>query len=670
MPGFSTDLAPSEKANSLPDDVPIYYYGGHGEDMCNPVTHELIMETVPEDCIYITIGECGFTTGYDTIAKFLPIFRDPSEKARTLLRYPYLFENLKEISEETGVSIDNLHIHLPGSKYVASKIYPPLSWNTPLTYIKKSGYFGMLFSGISEKKALEKVSKSVEPFLLDKFEAHLDERSLKKLVDSEDKKDLFKKLKTVFASDPQGSRLLQGVGAEGLLNRMFPENGEKQIWKGSIIRYMNELGYAVPTDTFLAYFQASVFPTQEILRNIVSTKTAGLKDGILYGFDIDNIAKTLEGAFADKDFTVSEIMRKYPGIHYNLVCRVVSDACYEKTMPQRVISQAEEQERRKTYRATSPTEKFKADISQFRFENITDINIIFTFIKENRDYIVTLPNTKTKDLITKIGVSLTHDLREEKGLDIFTDIYTLLYPLKDSYSLNDLKNELARDLGLMGSIYSYINMSSDKRIDSTSLVSSRVKEYVSRLNKETIKNVSPDEKDDIVARVRAYLDDKNSRESFLNMLKEKPVVSAPISVPINRSRQRPSQTQSQSRGPGPKFGPLYTSLVARVDAILERDYPKAKNERNLLYTKQGAIYNTLVGIKDSFARLSKQERQALINYLVSKQIVRTDAKDPMISKRIKYIIMPEIYPNPQAGGKWSKTRKHRSKKTKRMTRKQ
>ena len=43
-------------AKTFPDDVPVFFYAGHGSDNCDPVTRKPLIAIVPENCIYITIS--------------------------------------------------------------------------------------------------------------------------------------------------------------------------------------------------------------------------------------------------------------------------------------------------------------------------------------------------------------------------------------------------------------------------------------------------------------------------------------------------------------------------------------------------------------------------------------------------------------------------------------
>jgi hypothetical protein len=349
MAGFSNvrDPVPDPKLDTLPAEVPIYFYGGHGEDVCDPVTHELRVETVPENCIYITTGQCGLPT-YDTsVKKFIRIFRDPSETARTLLRYPYLEKNLAEMSRQTGIGVDSLHIHLPGSTYVVSRIRPPMSWNT-------ATHFGMLFSGISEKRLLEQASPLAQAFV-EARKPFLEESLLGWFPDClpQPKKEAFVKLQQALRPDPRRSSTFKRKESKNLLNRMF--EGQDTVTRKDIIRYMNELQNMMSIQSFLGLFSASVVPTQSEVREIVKNTTTALDDDTIYGYDIENVSKIL----SKTEILASDLMRTYPGIHYNIACRVLSQDCQSvDPSVRRAVSNADEQRRREALRGVgAPAER-------------------------------------------------------------------------------------------------------------------------------------------------------------------------------------------------------------------------------------------------------------------------------------------------------------------------
>ena len=90
------------------EDAEIYYYGGHGEDLCDVRTKLPIIRLVPENCIYITISECGFST---EIKGGEEDFFRSVESDRTL-RYPEVGGNKLAIASILKQKQNWDHIHM------------------------------------------------------------------------------------------------------------------------------------------------------------------------------------------------------------------------------------------------------------------------------------------------------------------------------------------------------------------------------------------------------------------------------------------------------------------------------------------------------------------------------------------------------------------------------
>ena len=83
-------LESAQKVAAFPKTTPIYYYAGHGEDECDPVNHKPIVRQVPNDCIYITITECGVYAEIDLFDNPREkLFRSKAPEIKSLLQYPY-----------------------------------------------------------------------------------------------------------------------------------------------------------------------------------------------------------------------------------------------------------------------------------------------------------------------------------------------------------------------------------------------------------------------------------------------------------------------------------------------------------------------------------------------------------------------------------------------------
>jgi hypothetical protein len=149
-----------KKVLALPQNISIYYYAGHGNDICDEITHKPIIKQVPENCIYITISECGVPSILDVIdnpqEKF---FRNSNPIHKKLIQYPYVGENKKKLAKALGISDPSvIHIHFPGMNYVESFFQPVNYFDKDESLeIKNDENLEILFmhSGLLDKAKLE-----------------------------------------------------------------------------------------------------------------------------------------------------------------------------------------------------------------------------------------------------------------------------------------------------------------------------------------------------------------------------------------------------------------------------------------------------------------------------------------------------------------------------------
>lgn len=118
-----------------------YFYFGHAVDICTPTEtgYKLVIKRVPENCIYITLAECGSATTIDLrrtkeIVDALAAV-DYNELLRsrdTSVLLGSRFERNEDVLFQ-GVGLrrvlTNLHVHFPGDSYVDS-YYAPYLANT------------------------------------------------------------------------------------------------------------------------------------------------------------------------------------------------------------------------------------------------------------------------------------------------------------------------------------------------------------------------------------------------------------------------------------------------------------------------------------------------------------------------------------------------------------
>lgn len=360
-----------EKAKELAPQANIYFYAGHGADVCASDTNELMIREVPENCIYITLGVCGMTTTYNK--KQYSLFKSKDEKHRKVIRKLFLKEKyLNYFASKIGVSPDTIHIHYPGMKYVVNNLLPLAVWNFPGSYNKLSA------SGVLEKSKMEENSTIDEKLRVNTgikfdFEAHLPMNL---------KYDIYTKcMNEVFKSLPDYQEPQRGRITSATIRKNEREKQEfLELWNSTlkgvfepltrnerVVRMLlNGPGLYHGTgrygwitgkdiDTHIAnvtngfskseiidMYKSSVYPTQKEVGEILFSN---FHDNILT-FNKRNTGETDVQRFerklfqemgaksrydlyrnGDLPFTNTTIMQKFPGIHFNLLCRSVKDSC-------------------------------------------------------------------------------------------------------------------------------------------------------------------------------------------------------------------------------------------------------------------------------------------------------------------------------------------------------
>lgn len=247
------------KTINLPNDIRTYIYSGHGEDVCDPETHQVITHIVPDNCIYITIEMCGKLV-FTSTPRNAHLF---STDDATFLKYPYLSLFNPKLAQILDIkNINLLTVRLPGQTYAASYFFPFAFW-----YDDRHKY--MNYSGLCDKRDLERNEAIME--------------------------------RTMFREAP---------------GKKYPK-----IVKEEIIRK----------------YSASSYPTMESVRNALRTipeeyQPNSLLDGQKY---LDRITREIEQEYGfyhdvsrkdgpDAFFSNTYLMEKFPGIHYNIICRDVN----------------------------------------------------------------------------------------------------------------------------------------------------------------------------------------------------------------------------------------------------------------------------------------------------------------------------------------------------------
>lgn len=250
------------KILALPNDVKSYFYIGHGTDVCDPDTHEVVTHTVPDNCIYITIEICGKIAYYKEERN--NHLRLPYDSP--LYKYPYLNLTKGRLAELLYLPQNEIRVHLPGQSYAASHFDPLATWYDP-TYMK------IRYTGLCEKRDLE-----ANPDIV-----HADD----------------------FPFSP---------------GQPFP-----YIEKAEVIRK----------------FSASSYPTRDRVSHALRDLPDRFQPRTIYeGRDyLTRITETIQEEYGffrgisredgpDAFFSNTYLMGKFPGIHYNVICRGVTCASH------------------------------------------------------------------------------------------------------------------------------------------------------------------------------------------------------------------------------------------------------------------------------------------------------------------------------------------------------
>lgn len=328
-------------------DAKIYYYGGHGSDVCNPRTRLPITRLVPDNCIYVTIAECGYSTFLEGSEE--NFFRNPASEK--VLRHIDLSNNKTILARKMKRKQDWVHVHMPGTPYVVSHFSPLLFWND----VKEST--GMGLSGLIEKKKFEAlgtkgyVDSSTPPSF------HFPKRGKEILAEVEKSgRSPYKYYKAVEMM-------------KSFLNPGETDYLEKRFMTQDVNKILTETNYVLTKDKLLEFYEASIYPTQEEMRIFLDTKFP--HKSIFFPSDLTELEEYIGTVMnpenkdeVEAEFPLSNtyIMKYFPGIHIYGICRVVHDC---QIGLQRTMSGVQEMQRQgKIYRfpRTQPFESLQSQI--------------------------------------------------------------------------------------------------------------------------------------------------------------------------------------------------------------------------------------------------------------------------------------------------------------------
>lgn len=608
----------SEKVDSLPENVPIYYYGGHGRDECDPFTHKLQEDIVPENCIYITTGLCGQTTQFNK--ELIELFRENSEHSRLLLRYPYLFQNLQELSKRLNIPLDSFHFHFPGDKYIVSHFNPFQTW-------LRDDLFFLVLSGLCEKRDMERIPKDSLQFY------YIGKDFIKQIS-----KDIFKeetlqtntilaKLKTI-KSIPHNNTL------KSFLYKLNAPNAEKYwseigkttptLTKEEAIKHLEKFFYSVSRGEFLNLFSASSYPKKQLIKKAVfpslqyiSKKEEDEENDLIDEEDIKRASNYIKNNFSHK-FSTRTIMKNFPGIHFFTICRSVSKDCEPLAELRRTSSETEEKERRETLVQKIPTQSFQRDLI-----SLTSEKSLQGFINTHKEILGTLEKNEKRKLFKKIidTYSMNEFLLEAELL------YNILFPLKESYLIKEALEALENDNTRLREFNSYPLL--------TYIQDARANHYMTHLDISSIKTMSNIDKTNLYQELQKY--ESHISQSNFEQIKKMLTESSPSE---------------------------YETVEKSIQNVFSKNIVNAKDSGDLMFKKRSAVFDALSSLK--LDTLSDEERKKILKMLEKQGIITYNPKtESKMSRKIKHIVWPTRYKQAFGGG----TRKKRSKLQTKQTRK-
>jgi hypothetical protein len=300
----------------------IYYYGGHGEDLCDRRTKLPIIRLVPENCIYITISECGFST---EIKGGEEDFFRSVESDRTL-RYPEVGGNKLAIANILQQKPNWVHIHMPGTPYVASFL-------SPFSYWSRNQFAGLAQSGLCNKKKLETMGSRAKytyrdiPYISKPQTGKQILNRLNHLPYAEEKKTEARRL--------MGIRMVQKVRSKEISPDKQDSYLDYSFTKKEAYDILLAVYYMATKDELLTFFEASDYPTKAevdaILRQAFPGQTrffSGNFEAIKHAIEDRMNPRRLPLWDRRHPLSNTYLMENFPGIHYNVVCRAVNDTCF------------------------------------------------------------------------------------------------------------------------------------------------------------------------------------------------------------------------------------------------------------------------------------------------------------------------------------------------------
>lgn len=600
----------SEKLDSLTENVPIYYYGGHGNDECDPFTNQLQEDIVPENCIYITTGLCGQTTKFNE--NLIELFRENSEHARLLLRYPYLFQNLQELSQRLNIPLDFFHFHFPGDKYIVSHFYPFQTW-------ANDRLFSVVLSGLNEKRDMERIPNNALYLytIVKGFHKTISEQVFKE--ENIKTETILQRLKDVNISGNSNTKKsyyyrVTAPYAEKYWSDIAKTN--PTLTKEEVTKHLEHFLYSITRGEFINLFTASTYPKKQAIKKVVfpslkyiSKKIENEEDQLIDDKDINAAGNYLQSHFTH-EFSTKSIMKNFPGIHFFTICRSVSKDCEPLAELRRTSSEGEEKQRRETLVEKIPTQAFQRDLI-----SLTHEKSLKSFLNTHQEILGTLEKEEKRKVFKKIidTYSMNEFLLEAELL------YNILFPMKESYLIKEALEALENDNTQLREFNSYQLL--------TYIQDARANHYMTHLDTSDMKMMSNVDKTNLYQELQKYEPhiSQANFEQIKKLLTESP-----------RSE--------------------YETVEKKIRNVFLKNIQNAKDSGDSMFKKRSAVFDALSSLK--LDTLTDEERKKILKMLEKQGIITYNPKtESKISRKIKHIIWPTRYKQAFGGG----TRKKRSK---------
>lgn len=361
-----------QKLNSLIKENPkVYFYAGHGSDRCDK-DGNVITAIVPPNCIYITVAVCGETTPVSDESELF--IRTTNPETIKIIEQPWQEGAHEKLASMIGVKSSDLNIHFPGDSYIVNTLSPVsdyLNFEEPW-----GGDFGLGPSGLlSKEQIISSNNKLMNMFYSNQMPIYnLFKDNIKKTYKKTDtflnecidifiENNIQYEILLDLAKEKKNNSLKEEIEDEKLFLKGMGEEYAKTLYKNKenlsledLTILYQKLVTIIQKKYFIQYYRHSVYPTVDQIEKYL----------INFGdtFDKDTLIQAVKKINDKFRTTNTKLMESFPGIHYNLVCRAVSDNCLPKAKLRRSVSKVQLTMRKKNINNLNRFQKAKNELEK------------------------------------------------------------------------------------------------------------------------------------------------------------------------------------------------------------------------------------------------------------------------------------------------------------------